>query len=121
MIRTSHSTVLKRHRCPVTIGLGLPFSKRKLEEMLDLANLSRAALSSQTGFGGVIGESSPMHRLYKLIGKISPLMHTLLESELFGYAFRGFIVLIHLTDAKFASMTVCCPIGGYANAMFLDL
>ncbi len=35
------------------------------------ANLSRAALSSQAGFGGLIGESAPMHRLYELIGKAS--------------------------------------------------
>jgi len=39
--------------------------------MEDHANLSRAALSSQAGFGGLIGESAPMHRLYELIGKIS--------------------------------------------------
>lgn len=121
MIRTTHSAVLKRYRRPVTIGLGHPFSKRKLEKMLDLANLSRAALSSQSGFGWVIGESSPIYRLYKLIGKISTLIHTLVESELFGYAFRGFIVLIHLTDAKCASMTICCLKGGYANAILLDL
>jgi hypothetical protein len=105
----------------VTIGLGLLFSKRKLEKMLDLASLSRAALSSQTGFGRLIGESSPMHRLFKLIGKISPLIHTLVKSELFGCAFRGFIVPLHLTDAECAPMTVCCLKGGYANAMLLDL
>jgi two-component system response regulator HydG len=39
--------------------------------MEDHANLSRAALSSQAGFGGLIGESAPMHRLYELIGKVS--------------------------------------------------
>ena len=38
--------------------------------MEDHANLSRAAFSSQDGFGGLIGESAPMHRLYELIGKI---------------------------------------------------
>jgi transcriptional regulator with PAS, ATPase and Fis domain len=71
MIRTSHSAVLKRYRCTVTIGLGLPFSKRKFEKMLDLANLSSAALSRQAGFGGLIGKSAPMRRLYELIAKIS--------------------------------------------------
>jgi hypothetical protein len=120
MIRTSDSTVLQRNRYPVTIGLDLLSRKESWNKMLDLANLSRAALSSQTGFGGVVGESSPMYRLYQLIGKISPLIHTLVESELFGYAFREFIV-IHLADAKFASMTICYPIGGYVNAMLLDL
>src|SRR3984893_19208903 len=39
--------------------------------MEDHANLSRAALSSQAGFGGLIGESGPMHRLYELIAKVS--------------------------------------------------
>jgi transcriptional regulator with PAS, ATPase and Fis domain len=39
--------------------------------MEDHATLSRAALSSQDGFGGLIGESAPMQRLYELIGKIS--------------------------------------------------
>lgn len=39
--------------------------------MEDHANLSRAALSSQDGFGGLIGESAPMRRLYELIGKMS--------------------------------------------------
>lgn len=55
----------------MTIGLGLPFSKRKLEKLLDLAHLSRAELSSQAGFGGLIGESAPMRRLCELIGRIS--------------------------------------------------
>jgi len=35
------------------------------------ADLSRAALSSEPGFDGLIGESAPMHRLYELIGKVS--------------------------------------------------
>jgi len=35
------------------------------------ANLSRAALSSEAGFGRLIGESAPMHRLYELIRKVS--------------------------------------------------
>jgi transcriptional regulator with PAS, ATPase and Fis domain len=39
--------------------------------MEDHANLSRAAFSSEPGFGGLIGESAPMRRLYELIGKIS--------------------------------------------------
>src|SRR6202166_4059079 len=39
--------------------------------MEDHANLSRAALSSQAGFGGLIGESAPMHLLYELIAKVS--------------------------------------------------
>jgi transcriptional regulator with PAS, ATPase and Fis domain len=39
--------------------------------MEDHANLSRAALFSQVGFGGLIGESAPMHHLYGLIGKVS--------------------------------------------------
>ena len=39
--------------------------------MEDHANLSRAALSSQAGFGGLIGESAPMQRLYELIAKVS--------------------------------------------------
>jgi hypothetical protein len=105
----------------VTIGLGHPFSQRKLEKMLDLANLSRAALSSQTGFGGLIGDLSPVHLFSKLIGKTSPLTHVPVEPVLFGCACRGFIVLIHLTDAKCASMTIGCLKGGYANAMLLDL
>jgi transcriptional regulator with PAS, ATPase and Fis domain len=39
--------------------------------MEDHANLSRAALLSEAGFGGLIGESAPMRRLYELIGKVS--------------------------------------------------
>lgn len=39
--------------------------------MEDHANLSRAALSSQPRFAGLIGESVPMRRLYELIGKVS--------------------------------------------------
>lgn len=39
--------------------------------MEDHANLSRAALSRQSEFAGLIGESSPMRRLYELIGKMS--------------------------------------------------
>src|SRR6202795_2013031 len=39
--------------------------------MEDHANLSRAALSRQKGFDGLIGESAPMCRLYELIEKIS--------------------------------------------------
>jgi transcriptional regulator with PAS, ATPase and Fis domain len=35
------------------------------------AYLSRAALSSQVGFGGLIGESGPMKQLYELIAKAS--------------------------------------------------
>jgi len=35
------------------------------------ANLSRAALSSQAGVGGLIGQSAPMQLLYDLIGKVS--------------------------------------------------
>jgi two-component system response regulator HydG len=38
--------------------------------MEDHANPSLAALSSQPGFGGLIGESAPMHRLYELIKKV---------------------------------------------------
>jgi DNA-binding NtrC family response regulator len=37
----------------------------------DLANPSIATLSSEPGFGGLIGESAPMHRLYELIQKVS--------------------------------------------------
>jgi transcriptional regulator with PAS, ATPase and Fis domain len=51
--------------------MGLPYSKRKLEEMLDLANLSRAALPSKRSPNGLIGESAPMRRLCELIAKIS--------------------------------------------------
>jgi len=39
--------------------------------MEDHANLSRAALSRQKGFDGLIGESAAMCRLYELIEKIS--------------------------------------------------
>ena len=39
--------------------------------MEDHANLSRAALSSQPGFAGLIGESTPMRRLYELIRRVS--------------------------------------------------
>ncbi|OLE85128.1 MAG: hypothetical protein AUG07_05130 [Acidobacteria bacterium 13_1_20CM_2_60_10] len=39
--------------------------------MQDHANLSRAASFCQPGFGGLIGESAPMHRLYELIEKAS--------------------------------------------------
>lgn len=42
-----------------------------LASMEDHANLSRAALPSQDGFGGLIGQSAPMRRLYELIGKMS--------------------------------------------------
>jgi len=35
------------------------------------AGLSRAALSREKGFGGLIGDSAPMHRVYDLIGKLS--------------------------------------------------
>jgi hypothetical protein len=43
---------------------------RKLETMENHANLSCAALSSQAGLGGLIGESLPMQHLYELIRKI---------------------------------------------------
>ncbi len=39
--------------------------------MGDHANLSRAALSSQAGVGGLIGQSAPMRLLYDLIEKVS--------------------------------------------------
>jgi transcriptional regulator with PAS, ATPase and Fis domain len=39
--------------------------------MKNHANLSRAPFSGQTGFGSLIGESAPMHRLHELIGKVS--------------------------------------------------
>jgi len=39
--------------------------------MEDHANLSRAALPSGPGFAGLIGQSSPMRRLYELITKVS--------------------------------------------------
>jgi transcriptional regulator with PAS, ATPase and Fis domain len=39
--------------------------------MEEHANLWRAALSSEPGFDGLIGESAPMRRLYELIGKVS--------------------------------------------------
>jgi two-component system response regulator HydG len=39
--------------------------------MEDLANLSRAALASQAGFGGLIGTSIKMHQLCDLIEKVS--------------------------------------------------
>src|ERR1700691_4658243 len=39
--------------------------------MEDHANLSRAALPSEPGFAGLIGQSAPMHRLYELITKVS--------------------------------------------------
>jgi transcriptional regulator with PAS, ATPase and Fis domain len=39
--------------------------------MEDPANPSRAALSNKPGFGGLIGDSAPMHRLFELIGKVS--------------------------------------------------
>jgi two-component system response regulator HydG len=35
------------------------------------ANHTRAVPASQPGFGGLIGESAPMHRLYELIAKVS--------------------------------------------------
>ena len=38
--------------------------------MEDHANLSRAAFSSQAGFGELVGESAPMHCLYEVIGKV---------------------------------------------------
>lgn len=39
--------------------------------MRDHANLSRAVSQSPAGFGGLIGESAAMHRLYELIRKVS--------------------------------------------------
>src|SRR6202451_3299355 len=42
-----------------------------LERMEDHANLFRAALPSEPGFAGLIGQSAPMHRLYELIAKVS--------------------------------------------------
>jgi len=39
--------------------------------MKNHVNLSRAALSGQTGFGGLIGESAPMRQLMEMIGKVS--------------------------------------------------
>jgi transcriptional regulator with PAS, ATPase and Fis domain len=39
--------------------------------MEELADPSRAAFNRQPGFGGLIGESAAMHRLYELIAKIS--------------------------------------------------
>jgi transcriptional regulator with PAS, ATPase and Fis domain len=51
---------------------GVSPEKRKLELVSYLADLSRAAaFSSQAGFGGLIGESAPIDRLYELISKIS--------------------------------------------------
>src|ERR1700722_20047937 len=35
------------------------------------ANLSRAAAPSDTSFGGLVGKSGQMHRLYDLIRKVS--------------------------------------------------
>ena len=48
----------------------VPAEKRKLERMENHATLPCAALSSQDGFGGLIGESAPMRRLYDLIERI---------------------------------------------------
>jgi transcriptional regulator with PAS, ATPase and Fis domain len=45
--------------------------KRKLENLEDHANPSRAVLSSQGGLGGLIGESAQMHHLHELIVKVS--------------------------------------------------
>ncbi len=39
--------------------------------MEDHANLSRAALSGPTRLGELIGESTPMRRLYELIERVS--------------------------------------------------
>lgn len=41
------------------------------KEMKDHANLSRAVSPCQFDFGGLIGESAPMRRLYELIEKVS--------------------------------------------------
>jgi len=49
-----------------------PHPKRKAgENGRHHANLSRAALTSQAGVGGLIGQSAPMRLLYDLIGKVS--------------------------------------------------
>jgi transcriptional regulator with PAS, ATPase and Fis domain len=66
-----HSTVLNRLYCSSEYSPRRLPEKRKLERMEDHANLSRAVLSSQAGFGGLIGDSAPMRRLYELIGKMS--------------------------------------------------
>src|ERR1700740_2144347 len=71
MNRTRHSAVLNRHYFPIEYCARSPPGKTGLERMEDHANLSRAALFSQVGFGGLIGESAPMHHLYGLIGKVS--------------------------------------------------
>src|SRR2546427_10691546 len=42
-----------------------------LASMENHANLSRAVPPSQAGFGGLIGQSAPMHLLNDLIGKVS--------------------------------------------------
>ena len=52
----------------MVLGVFYP-QERKLERMEELADPSRAAFHRQPGFGGLIGESASMHRLYELIKK----------------------------------------------------
>ncbi len=68
--------------------------------MEDHANLSRAALSREAGFGGVIGESSPMHRLYELIGKVSQCTSPVLVTGETGTGKELVARAIHFTGPR---------------------
>ncbi len=69
MNHARHSAVLNRYHS--FIKHPSSYLCEKIRKDGSHADLSRAVLSSQVGFGGLIGESAPMQRLYELIGKVS--------------------------------------------------
>src|SRR6266404_4919756 len=68
---TTHSTVLNKHLHLTEYHAFLYEEKRKLAQMETHANPPRAALSSQSRFGRLVGDSAPMRCLYEVIEKIS--------------------------------------------------
>src|SRR6266550_6259268 len=68
---TTHCTVLNRHLHLMEYHAFLYEEKRKLAQMETHANPPRAALSSQSRFGRLVGDSAPMRCLYEVIEKIS--------------------------------------------------
>jgi DNA-binding NtrC family response regulator len=68
--------------------------------MEDHATHSREGSPSQAGFGGLIGESSPMHRLYKLIGKVSQCTSPVLVTGETGTGKELVARAIHFAGAR---------------------
>ena len=68
--------------------------------MQDPANLSGAVASSQSGFGGLIGESAPMRRVYELIGKVSQCISPVLVTGETGTGKELVARAIHFTGLR---------------------